>query len=434
MKSSKTLVVAAAAVASALLLSACSSGASNTSSPSASAAPGSVSLRMTTWTANADQLKLFNQIADDYKKTHPEIKQITFDSLPAADYTTTLTTQLAGGDAPDLAWVFDTDATDFVSSGALAPLTDVLKSTSGYDYGDLSKSATKLWTNDSKLYAYPFSTSPFIVFANDSLLQQAGLPTSAQMKAQGTWTWQDIMDAAAQVNAKTGKGGLMIDKFGYQDWTYLSTIWNGFGAAPWSADGQSCTFDSSKMQSAFTLINKSIAQNAMPGPGVNVDFPSGGAAFDITQISSAGLLANAGFKWDVNPLPTGQNGKPANVIGQAGLAAVAKGKHVQEAEKFLAFFTDPDNAKKLAAYFPPPRTSLQTTATLAAANPVLSSDQLSNVVIPSLSDAVTRPGHANQAQIAQKVETALTPMWKPGADVSGILKNVCTSVKPLLAG
>jgi len=389
---------------------------------------------MTTWTANADQLKLFNEIADDYKKTHPEIKQITFDSLPAADYTTTLTTQLAGGDAPDLAWVFDTDATDFVSSGALAPLTDELKSTSGYDYGDMSKSATKLWTSGGELYAYPFSTSPFIVFANDSLLAQAGLPTSAQMKAQGTWTWQNIMAAAAQVNAKTGKGGLVVDKFNYQDWTYLSTIWNGFGAAPWSADGKTCTFNSSKMQSAFQFINKAIQQNAMPGPGTTVDFPSGGAAFDITQISSAGLLANAGFKWDVNPLPNGQDGKAANVIGQAGLAVVAKGKNAAEAKKFVAFFTDPGNAKKLAAYFPPPRTSLQTAATLAAANPVLSSDQLSKVVIPSLSNAVTRPGHVNQAQIAQKVKTELTPMWSAGADVSGILKSVCTSVKPLMAG
>lgn len=429
MKSSKMLILAAAAAASALVLSACSSGSSTSA---ASPSPNSVSLRMTTWTANPDQLKLFNQIADDYKKTHPEINKITFDSLPIADYTTTLTTQLAGGDAPDLAWVFDTDATDFVSSGALLPLTKALKATSGYDYGDLSASATKLWMSKGQLYAYPFSTSPFIIFANDSLLTQAGLPTSAQMKAEGKWTWPDIMAAAAQVNAKTGKGGLVVDKFNYQDWTYLSEIWNSFGAAPWSADGTSCTFDSPQMQSAFQFINSSIQDKAMPGPGTNVDFPSGGAAFDITQISSAGLLAGAKFKWDVNTLPAGQSGQPANVIGQAGLGVVAKGKNAAEAEKFLAFFTDPANAKKLAAYFPPPRTSLQNAATLTAANPVLSASQISNVVIPSLSNAVTRPGHVNQAQIQQKVTTALTPMWKSGADVPGILKNVCSTVKPLL--
>lgn len=431
MKSSRMLIMAAVAAASALALSACSSGAN----PSATTPPPhSVSLRMTTWTANPDQLKLFNDIADAYKKNHKEIKNITFDSLPVADYTTTLTTQLAGGDAPDLAWVFDTDATDFVDSGTLAPLTDDLKATSGYNYNDLSKSATKLWTKDNQLYAYPFSTSPFIIFANDSLLTQAGLPTSAEMKAQGKWDWQDIMNAAAKVNAKTGKGGLVVDKFNYQDWTYLGSIWNSFGAAPWSADGKTCTFDSPQMQSAFSFINKSIQDKAMPGPGTNVDFPSGGAAFEITQISSAGLLANAKFKWDVNTLPDGQNGKPANVIGQAGLGVVAKGKNATEAEKFLTYFTNPDNAKKLAAYFPPPRTSLQTAAVLSAANPVLSSDQISNVVIPSLSDAVTRPGHINQSQISQKVTVALNPMWKPGADVSGILKNVCSTVQPQLAG
>ncbi|GAA4175130.1 sugar ABC transporter substrate-binding protein [Gryllotalpicola koreensis] len=389
---------------------------------------------MTTWTANQDQLKLFNQIADDFKKTHPEIKSITFDSLPPADYSTTLTTQLAGGDAPDLAWVFDTDATDYVNSGTLAPLTSTLKATAGYDYSDLSSSATKLWTAKGQLYAYPFSTSPFIVFANDSLLSQAGLPTSAQMKANGTWTWPDIMQAASQVNAKTGKGGVVVNNFNYQDWTTLVGIWNSFGAAPWSSNGKTCTFDSPEMESAFSLINKAIRDKAMPGPGTTVDFFSGGAAFEVAQISSAGLLAKAGFKWDVNPLPAAKDGAAANVIGQAGLGVIAKGKNAEEASKFLAFFTNPDNAKKLAAYFPPPRTSLQTADTLAATNPVLSADQLNNVVIKSLSDAVTRPGHVNQAQIAKKVQTALTPMWKPNADVSGILKNVCSSVKPLLEG
>jgi multiple sugar transport system substrate-binding protein len=389
---------------------------------------------MTTWTANPDQLALFGKIADAYKKTHPEIKSITFDSLPGADYASTLTTQIAGGAAPDLAWVADTDATDFVKSGVLAPLTDTLKATKGYDYGDISSSAAKLWTSDKKLYAYPFSTSPFVVFANDDLLKQAGEPTSAELQSQGKWDLKDIADVASQVNAKTGQGGLIVNNFDYDDWTLLSTIWNAWGAAPWSADGSKCTFTSSKMADAFKFINGAIDKKAMPGPGTNLNFFSGGSAFVITQISSANLLPAAGFKWNMLPLP-GQTADATNhVIGQAGVGVLAKGKNAQEAQQFLAYFTNPSNAKKLAQYFPPPRTSLTNAATLSATNPVLSKQQLNDVVIPALKGAVTRPGHVNQTQIASQVKTALTPMWKSGADVSSILKNVCSSVQSSLAG
>jgi multiple sugar transport system substrate-binding protein len=433
MRTATKLAGIAVMAVSALALSACS-GASPEPAKTTAAAD-SVSLRMTTWTANPDQLALFGKIADAYKKTHPEIKSITFDSLPYADYTSTLTTQIAGGSAPDLAWVLDTDATDFVKSGVLAPLTDTLKATKGYDYNDIDASASKLWTSDKNLYAYPFSTSPFVVFANDALLKQAGEPTSADLQSQGKWDLKDIADVASQVNAKTGQGGIIVNNFNYQDWTLLSTIWNAWGAAPWSADGSKCTFTSSKMKDAFSFINKAIFdQNAIPGPGTNLNFFSGGSAFVITQISSANLLPAAGFEWNMLPLPGRTSGAANHVIGQAGVGVLAKGKHAQEAQDFLAYFTDPSNAKKLAQYFPPPRTSLRNAATLAATNPVLSKTQLNDVVIPSLKNAVTRPGHVNQTQIASEVKTALTPMWKQGADVSPILGNVCSSVKSSLAG
>ena len=206
MRTATKLTGAAVIAITALALSACSTAAPTPTKTAAAA--GSVDLRMTTWTADPTQLALFNSIADNYKKTHPEIGTITFDSLPFADYTSTITTQIAGGQQPDLAWVMETDAPDFVSSGALAPLTDALKATKGYDYSDINSGTTKLWTTGGQLYAYPFSTSPFVVFANDDLLAAAGEPTSAELKAQGKWDWKDIAEIGAQVNAKTGKQGM----------------------------------------------------------------------------------------------------------------------------------------------------------------------------------------------------------------------------------
>jgi multiple sugar transport system substrate-binding protein len=386
---------------------------------------------MTTWTADPAQLAVFNSIADGYKKTHPEIKSITFDSLPFADYTSTITTQIAGGQQPDLAWVMETDAPDFVSSGALAPLTDSLKATKGYNYADINSGTTKLWTTDGQLFAYPFSTSPFVVFANDDLLAAAGEPTSAELKKAGKWDWENIAEIGAQVNAKTGKQGMVIRDFNYLTWSNLATVWESFGAAPWSADGKACTFTSKKMVAAFTYLHDAtFKQHAFPGPGVNADFFAGDSAFTVTQISRATLLTG-GFTWNVLTLPKGDAGQQ-NVVGQAGIGVLAKGSNVDAAKQFLAYFTNPTNGKQLAAYFPPPRTSLLNATTLAATNKTLSKQQIDDVVIPSFEGAITKPSHANSAEIAAQVKTALDPMWQADANVSGVLKGVCKAITPLL--
>src|SRR5688500_6771741 len=91
-----------------------------------SGSDGPVTLRMTTWSSNEAHVKLFNGIAAECKQTHPDVT-VTFDALPVDTYTTTLTTQIAGGNAPDLAWILEGSAPDFVSSGALTPLDDVIE-------------------------------------------------------------------------------------------------------------------------------------------------------------------------------------------------------------------------------------------------------------------------------------------------------------------
>lgn len=427
MTTAKKLTGAAGIAIAALALSACTG---NPTPTETTAAPGSVNLRMTTWTADETQLALFQSIADDYASTHPEIGKITFDSLPFADYTTTITTQIAGGQVPDLAWVQEGDAPDFVSSGALTPLTAKLKADEAYDFADIDPATSKLWTSDGELYAYPFSTSPFVVFANDDVLAAAGLPSSAELQAQG-WTWDDIAEYGAEVNAKTGKQGMVIRDFDYNTWSNLATVWNAFGAEPWSADGKTCEFDSPEMVDAFTYLHDAIfTDHAFPGPGTTADFFSGDSAFTVTQISRAGLLDDS-FAWNVLTLPEGDAGLQ-NVVGQAGVGVLANGAHVQESIDFLAFFTNPDNAKKLAQFFPPPRTSLLNAETLAATNKKLSEQQINDVVIASFKDAVTKPSHTNSAEIAAQVKTALDPMWTADADVKAVLGSVCDAINPLL--
>lgn len=426
MRSARALTGVGFAAAATLALAGCSGGGAPASTPS------DVELRMTVWTSNEDHLALFDSIADAYMADHPEVTDITFDPLPFEDYTTTVTTQIAGGSAPDLAWILENAAPDFVDSGALLPLDETLEGTEGYEFDDLSESATALWHDGSgSLVAYPFSTSPFVMFANDDLLKSAGLPTSAEMQANGDWNWEGVSEAGAAVHASTGKAGFVIRDFDYTTWDNLASVWMGWGAAPWSEDGTECTFDSPEMTEAFEFLHDAaFTSQSMPGPGTTADFFAGESAFTVTQISRASLLAGD-FAWDLLPLPEGPEGE-YSMVGQAGIGVLADGPNADAAADFLAYFTNPENSEQLAQYFPPPRVSQLNVETLAATNPTLTPEQIEDVVIPGIDTGVTRPSHTDSAEIGQEVRSALDAVWVPDADIPAALEGVCTAIDPLL--
>lgn len=419
----RTAALAAAAV---LVVAGCSADTSDDETSSTPAAAGSVDLRMTVWTSNEDHLALFDSIAEAYRSEHPEIGSITFESLPFADYNTTLTTQIAGGNAPDLAWMGDLSE-DLITADALVPLTETLEGTDGWEYDDLLESVTAEFSADGELYAYPFSNSPFALYVNTDLLAQAG----QTLPADGL-TWDDVSAAGAAVHTATGKGGFVIRDFDYSSWNVLGTVWPAWGAAAWSEDGTECTFDSPEMAEAFQFLHDAaFVDGSMPGPGTTADFFAGDAAFTVAQVSRASLL-DGSFGYDVIPLPAGPAGE-YSVIGQAGVGVLSSSAHVDEATEFLAYLTNPENAALLAQYFPPPRESLLTGEALAANNPMLTAEQLQTVVVDRIPDAVTLPNHANPAEIAQTGKTALDALWTADADVEAVLGSVCDAIQPLLA-
>ncbi|TCU20252.1 ABC transporter substrate-binding protein [Rhizobium sullae] len=398
---------------------------------SSAMAQDAVKLRMTIWSANEAHLKLFNDIAAGFNKARPNAT-VTFESLPFETYTTALTTQIAGGNAPDMAWIFETTAYDFVNSGALYPLTEKLTATEGYNLAEVSPGAVERWSKGGTLYAYPFSTSPFGMFVNNDLIKKVGAKTPAELISAGQWTWDNAIATASAVG-QTGKGGLIVRDFNYQAWQNLASIWTGWGASPWSEDGKTCTLAEKPMTDALTFIHDAVfTKKAMPGPGENVDFFAGDAAMTITQISRASLLPKQnGFAWDLVPLPKGPAGEYA-LIGQAGIGVMQSSKNAETAAEFVAYMTNPENSAKLAQFFPSARKSLLNAEVLKKTNPLLSTEQLDKVVISGIATGKVIPGHTGFAQIQQVVRAGLDNIWTPNADIPAAMQSICGQIGPLL--
>lgn len=328
MKHQPMRFLVAACAAGALTLAGCSGPQQSSTGP--------VDLRMTIWSANEGHLELFDSIAAEYVAEHDDVvSKITFETLAGDNYVGALTTQIAGGNAPDLAWVQETNASEFVNSGVLYELSPTLDTAADYDVPDILPGALEQWQKDGAIYAYPFSNSPFGMYANLDLIKAAGQPTPSELIEMGEWTWDKVAQVAAATAEQSGKGGLFVP---YASWDQLSAWWGGWGAAGWSADGATCTFNSPEMIEFFDWMQEQTYRTgALIKPGDTYAFPAGDVAFATGQLSMSGGLE--GFTWDWVPLPAGPKAQ-VSMVGQAGAGVIAQGKNPQVAADFLAYFTN----------------------------------------------------------------------------------------------
>ncbi len=400
--------------------------------PAKAAANGSITLRMTMWSSNAGHLALFKGIADEYKKTHPEIADIKFESLDFATYTQTLTTQIAGGKAPDLAWILEKDAQQFRKNNLLLNVLPQMESTPGYKVDEIAAGALGLWRAPRSVYAYPFSTSPFAIFYNADLIKAAGAEDPEVLRAKGEWTWDNAAKVAKAVtDYQKGNYGLNFPTFNYTTWNGLASNWRGYGAEAWNKTGTTCTFNSKQMNNAMTFFHNMIYKDkSFPAPGVSSDFFAGNVGMSLIQLSRAASLPTMKWKWGVVPLPKGPVAD-AQVIGQAGMAVLTKSKNRKAAADFLVFATNPENAAKYVAYFPQSRAPLMDPKVIAKAS-ILNEAQAKLIVADGIAKGQILTSHPNLSAIELTVKSTLDGLWKADANVAQTLNDVCTKIQPNL--
>ncbi len=412
----------------ALSLTACSGDDSGESGP--------VDLKMALWSSNKDHLALLQKIGDAYVAANgDEVASITFEPVTNPDYIAGLTTQLAGGDVPDLAWIPEASGPEFVDAGILHDVRGTLEGTDGYNLGDILPAALAPWQDDKGgVYAYPFSNSPFALYVNEDLLKKAGQPDVAALVGTPDYTWDKIADIAAATNGSTGAVGLNVPTFNPTNWSAVTMLGNAWGAAPWSEDGATCTFASPEMIDYLTWHQRQMRRGAIPavsGNAAPAAFASGEVAFSVAQLSQSGSLDDS-FTWSFLPLPAGPKGYHP-IVGQAGVSVLERSTHKEQAAGFLAHLTNPANAELLAQFFPPPRASLLNVQTLAKAAPKLSPEQIQSAIIDVVPEATVKPQHPVLSRFSDKVRAGLDPVWS-GGDVKAAVTGICEQISPTLKG
>jgi multiple sugar transport system substrate-binding protein len=318
MKSIKAVAALVATVGLTTALAACGGSSSdNKASGTTPAADSGKTVSVTVWHGqNQSAAKVFNKLVDQFNATHPKIHVDSQVGTLADSMLQKVTTALAGGKYPDMAFIFGPNVANLARSPKALDLTDAVKQP-GWDWNDIFDPARQAVTVDGKVRAIPAMIDSLAVLYNKELFKQAGLPAP-----KAGWTWDDYVATAKKLtDASKGTFGAGWPATGDEDtvWRIWPMIWSA-GGDVLSQDGKSVGYDGASGLKALTT-----AQQLAKDKSVYLDKTSGSEQLYRVFNNNRMAMVPAGpwelpdvitakVDYGVVPMPT-YGGDPVTIAG-----------------------------------------------------------------------------------------------------------------------
>ncbi|WP_246633646.1 ABC transporter substrate-binding protein [Pseudonocardia nigra] len=271
-----TRLAAALTGAAALLLAGCGVGGSAPQGASTSRAPELApgqQVAITFESYNFGQAgawtDTFTALIDQFHAEHPNItvtaqKPQGTSANPAADAVSSVQTQAATGNAPDVAQLGFSDLGFTVHQLGAKPLDDLVgaETVAAHLGGEhpYAPAAAALGILDGSTYGIPFVLSTPMLYFNALLFTAAGLDP-----ADPPSTWAEVQAAAERIRAATGREGAYVDCVTTvaKDWC-LQSIIRSNGGRVLSEDRTRLTYDEPAAVEAVRMLQDMVTSGAMP--------------------------------------------------------------------------------------------------------------------------------------------------------------------------
>jgi multiple sugar transport system substrate-binding protein len=358
-------------------LVACSSGAKPNTNVGKGKGPvkdptSPTTVTFSSWVGSDPTMKKF---AADFHKLHPTIT-IAFQNVNADNASQKLTTQIAGGNPPDVAFVDASATSDFASRQALVNLDGYIARSSVVKPADYVDAFKSFVTYNGHIWGLPIDGESTGLFYRKDLFAAAGISGPPKTWAEFQADVQKLTDPAKK-------------QYGYEvfapeaayywyPWLYQA------GGDLLSADGKSVVFDSPAAQKAASFY-VNLAKYSPPDY-LNSNSYDGRVAFAQGQVAMymagswlAGTLHSEDpkidNKWGTAPLPSGPAGCKTTIAGDS-LVLLANSKHPDAAWLWIEYLEQPKNLAQWTYKSPggtelPPLKSLLDSPNLAKTKPVL---------------------------------------------------------------
>jgi len=356
-----------------------------------------VTITFQSWVSEAQQMK---KLSADFKKLHPNIT-VKFLNVPADSATQKLTTQVAGGNPPDTAFLDSSAVQDFASRKALVNLDGYIAGSQAVKLDDYVAGFKQTAVYQNSMFALPYDGETTGLFYRTDLFQAAGITNPPA-------TWDELKAAAEKLTdpAKKQYGYVLFAPEAQYYW--LPFLWQA-GGSLLSKDGKTIAFNSPQGTQAadfYVGLRKYappdfLASNSWDG---RTAFATGKVGMYMAGAWFGGEMAQSfpkiKGKWSVAPLPAGP-ARCATTIAGDSLVVTSQSKNKDAAWLWVEFLSRPDNMKLWTFGTPtatllPPRQSLLSDPELGKYNPWLK-------------------GFADQMKCAVN-ETTNNPNWGQASD------------------
>lgn len=246
----RTLGLSLAVTLSASSLAACGSDDSD-------GADGTVTLNVAT--VNNPQMKDMEKLKSKYEASHAGVS-VNFQVMEESDLRSAVTADVASGAGQyDVVTIGAYETPQWGANDWLVDLSS-FEDDADYDVDDILPSVREALSYDDKLFAVPFYGESSILMYNKDVMDKAGVTISDNP------TWQEVADAAAEVDTADMSGICMRGKPGWGDlFAPLTTVVQTFGGN-WYDEDFNATVDTPEWREAVSFYKEMLDSSGQSDP------------------------------------------------------------------------------------------------------------------------------------------------------------------------
>lgn len=388
-----------------------------------------VKLTMSIW--SEARIETYQALAEEYKALHPHVS-VEVISIPFADYQQKVSIMAVSNTAPDIAWLAERMAPQFLKNGQLMDISSFVQDDPEYDFEDIIPNTLEIFQHDGGLYGIPFSTPPHVIFYNKTMFENKGLKTPMELYEEGNWTYEELYKTAEALSDPNQ--GVFGATFGVNTklWSdYLFGIVWAMGGDVFNEDMSAFTLNSDIGVQALNAYKQLLDSRSHPSIGSQITFDGGKLGMSLENVTNTSKYRDkVDFDWDIAPVPTGSGGHPV-ALGFAGYS-VFESERQDEAAKFLSFLTNKENAAKIANFFVPQRKSILDSDEYLNLYAHPSAETMKVAAYDRMDNGRIRPGHPNWVQIDEQIATNFDAFLTGVISAEEALQYMEQAVNPLL--
>jgi sorbitol/mannitol transport system substrate-binding protein len=246
----RTLGLGLAVTLSASLLTACGSDGDG-------GGDGAVMLNVAT--VNNPQMKDMEQLKSEYEASHEGVT-VNFQVMEESDLRSAVTADVASGAGQyDIVTIGAYETPQWGANDWLVDLSS-FEDDAEYDAEDILPSVREALSYEDKLFAVPFYGESSILMYNKEVMDKAGVTISDHP------TWQEVADAAAEVNTDDMSGICMRGKPGWGDlFAPLTTVVQTFGGN-WYDEDWNATVNTPEWKEAVSFYKEMLDTSGQSDP------------------------------------------------------------------------------------------------------------------------------------------------------------------------